>query len=233
VVDFCSGAGGPVASIADELNTLRAETGASPVRFLLTDLRPNLVSWRRAQEESGGAVSFVEDPVDATMPLQGHLDRFSKDEFGREGRQFGLYCLAFHHFSDDAARAVLRRAMETFDGFAIIELQDRRLSSLVLMAINYLVVLIFSIAWFWRDPMHLLLTYAIPILPAIMVFDGCVSSLRTREFPEVMELIDGHMNSEHDSYDARCGNWHFQGGRRLHTIPFGYVNWVTGHRVEA
>lgn len=246
VVDFCSGAGGPVPSIARELNSRLAAAGCSPVRFLLTDLRPNLVSWRQAREESGGAVGFVEDPVDATLPLLDRLTSVGEGEavFGqRKRRLFGLYCLAFHHFSDGAAKAVLQRAFETFDGFAIIELQDRRLSSLILMVVNVVFVLVSSIAFFWRDPMHLLLTYAIPVLPAIMLFDGCVSSLRTREFAEVVALVDDVLGTstadrevDHDEANRTCnarrGEWHFQGGRRRHTIPFGYINWVTGYRVE-
>jgi hypothetical protein len=244
VVDFCSGAGGPVPSIAHELNSLLAATGAGPVRFLLTDLRPNLTSWRHAQEESGGVVGFVEDPVDATLPLLGRLNCFGDDDSNsgqRKGRLFGLYCLAFHHFGDDAAKAVLRRAMDAFDGFAIIELQDRRLSSLILMVVNLFFVLIFSVVWFWWDPVHLLLTYVIPVFPAIMLFDGCISALRTREFPEVMALVDevlgtsiANMEGDYDKvnsiYTARRGEWRFQGGRRRHTIPFGYINWVTAHR---
>ncbi len=244
VVDFCSGAGGPVPSIAHELNSRLAAAGSGSVQFLLTDLRPNLASWRHAQEESGGVVGFMEDPVDATLPLLHRLAGFGRGEFGqRKRRLFGLYCLAFHHFRDDAAKAVLRRAIETFDGFAIIELQDRRLSSLILMVVNLFFVLISSVVFFWHDPVHLLLTYVIPVLPAIMLFDGCVSSLRTREFTEVMALVDDVLGTstadKEVDYDeanrtcgARRGEWRFQGGRSRHTIPFGYINWVTAHRVE-
>jgi hypothetical protein len=229
-----------VPSIAHELNSLLAASGSSPVQFLLTDLRPNLASWRHAQEESGGVVGFVEGPVDATLPLLDRLSCFGAGQ--RKGRLFGLYCLAFHHFGDDAAKAVLRRAMEEFDGFAIIELQDRRLSSLILMVVHLFFVLIFSIAWFWRDPVHLLLTYVLPVFPAIMLFDGCISALRTREFSEVMALVDevlgtstaervGEFDEVNRHHTALRGEWCFQGGRRRHTAPFGYINWVTGHRV--
>jgi hypothetical protein len=203
-----------------------------------------LTSGHHAREESAGVVGFVEHPVDATLPLLGRLNRFGDDSNPgqRKGRLFGLYCLAFHHFGDDAAKAVLRRAMDAFDGFAIIELQDRRLSSLILMVVHLFFVLIFSVVWFWWDPVHLLLTYIIPVFPAIMLFDGCVSALRTREFPEVMALVDevlgtsiANMEGAYDKvnsiYTARREEWCFQGGRRRHTIPFGYINWVTGHRV--
>jgi hypothetical protein len=236
VVDFCSGAGGPVPAIAHELNALLAASGSGPVRFLLTDLRPNLASWREAQHDSGGVVGFVAEPVDATLPL-GRVDLGEGDPGQRKGRVFGLYCLAFHHFGDDAAKAVLHRTMDAFDGFAIVELQDRRLSSLVLMAVHLVFVLMFSVVWFWRDPLHLLLTYVVPVFPTIMLFDGCVSALRTREFPEVMALIDGVSNVDYDKvtgvYTARRGEWRFQGGRRRHTLPFGYINWVTGHRAPS
>jgi hypothetical protein len=249
VVDFCSGAGGPVPYIARELNSLLAAKGSSQAQFMLTDLRPNVFSWRIALEESTGFVDFIEDPVDATLPLYDRLNHlvFFKDDFGsyqRKGRLFGLYCLAFHHFSDDVAKSVLQRAMETFDGFAILELQDRRLSSFILMGFHFFFVLIFSVVWFWSDPIHLLFTYAIPVLPTIMFFDGCVSALRTREFREIMTIIDeilgtkiGHSECEPDKDDnvhrVQRGDWIFQGGRQRHTSPFGYINWVTGYRVSA
>ena len=90
-----------------------------------------------------------------------------------------------------------------FDGFAIIELQDRRLSSLILMVVNVVFVLVSSIAFFWRDPMHLLLTYAIPVLPAIMLFDGCVSA------PTHARIPRGRGSGRRRFGDERCGH----GGR--------------------
>lgn len=159
-------------------------------------------------------------------------------------RVFRLYCLAFHHFPDALARKVLRSTMESTDGFAIVELQDRHLFSLILMLLDFWLVFVVSVLWFWWDPLMLLFTYVVPVMPFIMVFDGLVSCLRTRTFEEVLELMGGgedarktkkgsSISVETDSNGkaiqvVRKGEWEFKSGREMHTWPFGYMNWIVG-----
>ena len=190
-------------------------------------------------------LSFVPQAVDATNPpasvVSSAAAADSNSEFHSNTRIFRLYCLAFHHFPDDLARKILQSTLETSDGFAILELQDRRLGTLILMLGNFFVMFITTLWWFWKEPLHLFLTYIVPIVPFIMTWDGVVSSLRTREFEEVMALIE---NTSGDSLkpeivsslddkgrlikSTRIGNWTFEGGREMHTWPFGYFNWVVG-----
>jgi hypothetical protein len=167
-----------------------------------------------------------------------------QDEFFSDTRIFRLYCLAFHHFPDALARDVLKSTFATADGFAIVELQDRRLGSLLLMFLDFFLVFGASIFWFWKDPVQLLLTYVLPIIPPVMSFDGMVSSLRTREFKEIMALVDDVLGSDHDAKvtlerEDEHGNmtliaerkgWVFEGGREMHTYPIGYMNWVIGYK---
>jgi len=153
---------------------------------------------------------------------------------------FRLFCLAFHHFDDQLARKVLQSTLDTSDGFAIVELQDRRLSSLILMAINYFLIYIVTLFWFWRDPIQLLLTYIIPVMPFIMAFDGAVSSLRTRTFEEMLKMMPLDENGYEFSLEqdeggrsevvAYNGDWVFKAGGEMHTWPLGYMNWVVGYK---
>ena len=73
-------------------------------------------------------------------------------------------------------------------------------------------------AWKWRSPATLLFTYLIPILPFVLVFDGWVSSLRTRTQEELEVLL------------RTCGakyadRWELRSGAERHLRPGGYVHW--------
>ena len=61
IVDLCSGGGGPVRIVAEEL----AAQG-QPVTVRLTDFYPNLPAFKHVAEGANGRISFEEKPVDAT-----------------------------------------------------------------------------------------------------------------------------------------------------------------------
>ena len=65
--------------------------------------------------------------------------------------------------------------------------------------------------------MQLFFTYIIPLIPAVLCFDGYVSSLRTRTPGEVQELM---------RKTSKFGDWDFKSGEACHTIPVGYMNWI-------
>jgi hypothetical protein len=247
VVDFCSGAGGPIPTIESLVNKRQTQAGNRPIKFLMTDIKPHILSWEILSRENA-SLGYVSEPVDATNPpapvISGRCHGLKSDVEGENPRRvFYLYCLAFHHFDDDMARKVIRSTLHSADGFAILELQDRRVASFILMGLHFMLVLFTSIFWFWTDPLHLALTYLLPVLPTIMAFDGAVSSLRTREFEELIALI--HNVSTEKAHDetktenkkankvrktARLGPWTFEGGRETHTIPFGFMNWFVGYK---
>ncbi|KAF2432000.1 hypothetical protein EJ08DRAFT_586122 [Tothia fuscella] len=248
IVDFCSGAGGPIPTIERLVNEKRAEKGQKPIPFLLTDIRPHLEAWMAACAESDN-LSFIPQSVDATNPpiavtsIQSSTTNANGNQNGRfssDTRIFRLYCLSFHHFTDDLARKVLRSTVDTADGFAIIELQDRHLSSLLLICGFFPLQFLTTLSWFWRDPLHLFLTYIVPVVPFIVTFDGLVSCLRTRSFEEVMKLVGSEGNDKRitstidedgkEIQKAERGQWVFTGTSEVHTWPFGYTNWVVGYK---
>ncbi|KAF2666766.1 hypothetical protein BT63DRAFT_457722 [Microthyrium microscopicum] len=240
IVDFCSGAGGPVPTIERIVNQKRMERGQQPINFMLTDIKPHIEAWTDAASKSEN-LTFISQPVDATNPPQVVISN-SETGASTPTRIFRLYCLAFHHFDDRLARKVVASTLATADGFAIIELQDRRLSSILLMFLHFFLVLVTGVLWFWRSPVQLLFTYVIPVMPFILAFDGAVSSLRTREFGEVLGLLDSS-----SSVEMRAGQklgqasavvelkdgaeWRFEADRKQHSSPFGYASWITGIRM--
>lgn len=137
VVDFCSGGGGPTPTIEKLVNWRRSRRGLKPIDFLMSDLHPHLDDWIESSQYSGH-LSFIPQPVDASDPPMAAIsDRCRPSEgFSQDSRIFRLYCLSFHHFDDDLAMKVLSSTMDTADGFAIVELQDRRIFSLILMALQ-------------------------------------------------------------------------------------------------
>lgn len=231
------------------MNQKRAERNKPPLPFTLTDIKPHIDAWMAASAHSAN-LSFIPQPVDATDPPAAVISTTSPAsntdaQFSSDTRVFRLYCLAFHHFPDDLARKVLASTMDTSDGFAILELQDRRLASFLLMFLDFWLMFVVTIFWFWKDPLQLLFTYIVPILPFTLSFDGCVSSLRTRTFLEVMTLVDKSLETALQSSQGRAvrkvlqqsgtaeiEGWVFKGGREMHTWPIGYMNYVIGRRVN-
>lgn len=170
----------------------------------------------------------------------------------RKDRVFRLFSLSFHHFDDNSARKILQSTMEHSDGIAIIELQDRRIGCLLMMLGNGLVSLLFTFFWFpifgrragnkrLRNLKQLVMTYSL-LAPFVMTWDGIASCLRTREFDEVMRLagetqvppvtpqIEPVFDGEAMGKQCVIGDWTFLLHRRLHTLPFGYLNMITGVR---
>ncbi|KAL0258848.1 hypothetical protein SLS55_006352 [Diplodia seriata] len=249
VVDFCSGGGGPVPVIEKLVNKKRAERNKPPIPFTMTDIKPHIDAWMTACSRSPN-LSYFPQPVDATDPppavISTTASANSTDaQHSSNTRVFRLYCLAFHHFPDDLARKVLESTINTSDGFAILELQDRRLASLILMILDFWLMFVVTILWFWHDPLQLLFTYLIPILPFTLSFDGLVSSLRTRTFMEIMALVDSSLETAlhgaqgrvfrrvlQETGTAEIEGWVFKGGRELHTWPIGYMNYVVGRRIN-
>ncbi|KAI1504787.1 hypothetical protein F5X99DRAFT_405788 [Biscogniauxia marginata] len=232
-IDFCAGAGGPTPFIEKALNrqllsaqpSSSAGAAAQPpptsVEFILTDLHPHISSWEAASKKSQH-LSYVPEPVDAS-----NVSTELIQQHNPEGKNvFRLYNLAFHHFDDNLARAILKNTVETSEGFGIFELQDRTPSSLLSCVLFGVFVLLLAPAFYWWSPERLFFIYVLPVIPFVLVFDGVVSCLRTRTLQEVEVLL------------RTCGTdvigaWCIRGGRDMFLWPFGYMTWVICTKVEA
>lgn len=146
-IDFCAGAGGPTPFIERALNSQLAHTNApsakvngvddaasdttpsyaavadpktetasddGAVDFVLTDLHPHVESWEAASKKSD-RLTYVSRPVDAANAPAELLRQYAQK--GNKKGIFRLFNLAFHHFDDDLARAILKNTIETSDGF--------------------------------------------------------------------------------------------------------------------
>ncbi|KAM0719731.1 hypothetical protein Q7P37_003864 [Cladosporium fusiforme] len=247
VVDFCSGSGGPTPHIERHLNSKRVQEGRAPVQFFLSDLHPNLDAWIEHASHSAN-LSFIPDPVDATNPPFAAIssstpgDKEAARDRGLEHdgcKVFRLFCLAFHHFDDEGAQRVIKSTMNTSNAFVILELQERRIGSVLLMTLELGLLFLMAVFWYPNDWLYLFFTYILPVLPPMHAFDGMVSCLRTRTFEEFVDLLDAALGKNHRRnassplVTVQRGDWVFTNYRVLHTWPVGYMNAIVGTRVDA
>ena len=103
VVDLCSGGGGAIQQVYDDLKDNSGE-----IKVIVTDKFPNLEAYRFLENETSGGISFSEKSIDASdVPndLQGVRTIFS----------------GFHHFDPDFAKSVLNDAVNSRSGICIFD----------------------------------------------------------------------------------------------------------------
>lgn len=196
------------------------------VDFVLTDIHPHIPAWQAACAQSPN-LHYVSSSVDAGNAPQNILELAGiPTSQAQDKKIFRLFSLAFHHLDDDTAAKVLENTLATSSGFAILELQDRTVESiLTILSIGPLMWL-GSWYWFWGDWTHLFWTYIIPVLPFVLVFDGLVSSLRTRNEMEIFRLMKGKV----EGTDGK--GWRFESGKRQHTVGIGEMGYFIGVKEE-
>jgi hypothetical protein len=170
IVDLCSGGAGPIPAILTGLAARGMRVTAT-----LTDLYPNVPALARAAAESGGAIEYIAEPVDARA-VPKHLP--------------GLRTLfnGFHHFHPADAQAILRDAAAARQPIAIVELSRRSLAMIVPILLTPLFVLLatpFMRPFKWK---RLLWTYVVPLVPLTCFWDGIVSQLRAYTLCELQEM---------------------------------------------
>ncbi|MFP5277390.1 MAG: hypothetical protein ACLGPM_09755 [Acidobacteriota bacterium] len=174
VVDLCSGGGGPWLSLAPDL----VDDAGQPLPVTLTDKFPNLSAFERTRAVSGGRISFCAEPVDASA-------------VGDDLRGFRTIFSAFHHFTPEAARAMLADAFEKREGIGVFELAQPRAKTIALCfgmpALNWLLTPGMRPLG-WR---RLLWTYLLPVIPFTLWMDGILSCLRSYSQADMRELVRG------------------------------------------
>ncbi|SRR5229473_3803663 len=180
VIDLCSGAGGPWASLH---NSLKAE-GTPPVKIFLTDKYPHATEMLNAGMPGPDGIDSYPEPIDATnvpAKLKGFRTMFS----------------SFHHFETTEARAILQDAVDKKEGIAIFEAAGTHaltLFSTLLLPLGTLLLLPFMRPFQWS---RLIWTYLIPVVPFVMFFDGLMSCLRSYSLRELNQLTEDVRSQEY------------------------------------
>jgi hypothetical protein len=173
IVDLCSGGGGPIPPLLEELAAL----GLSPTA-MLTDRFPNAAAFQQASSASTGRISFLAQPVDArAVPadLKGMRTMFN----------------AFHHFNPRDATNVLHDAVKARQPIGIFEASDRKWHTLIpMLLLTPSMVMIMTL---FMRPFHcrrLLWTYVLPLVPLTCWWDGVVSLLRSYSPAELQGMAE-------------------------------------------
>lgn len=170
ILDLASGATGPVLHL---LPALREQRGS--VEVTLSDLFPTAHGQELAAAQGDPRVRYLPTPVDATR---------APAELKGVRTLFG----AFHHFSPELARGVLRDAFEQRRSIAIFEIAARKPPLLLSGLLMPLMVLFITPLSRPLRVGQLLFTYLIPILPFLIAWDGIVSVLRTYTPEELAQM---------------------------------------------
>jgi hypothetical protein len=174
VVDLCSGAGGPWPAL---VRPVEAALGR-PLRVLLTDLHPDGDTWRWLQASAPAGVSGHPLPVpadDVPSSLAGTRTLFD-----------GL-----HHLPPEVARAVLADAAR--HGVPLLAAEAVERSALGLAGVLFSPLLVWAVTPFLRpfSFSRVLLTYPVPLVPLMVLWDGIVSVLRCYRPDELRALTSG------------------------------------------
>ena len=177
VLDLCSGAGGPVAILADEL----ARAGRKPPRFVLTDLQPQVGDWERIRQRHPGLVDYVAEPVDAA-----HLPTLLGD-----AQRPRMIINSLHHFRPELARSILCGAGERAPGVFVAEGFERNPLRFAPYAAAGVPALM---ATPWLSSRERALkaaaTYLSPLMLGICAWDGVVSTLRVYTEAELRAMVE-------------------------------------------
>ncbi|NUP04777.1 MAG: class I SAM-dependent methyltransferase [Polyangiaceae bacterium] len=172
IVDLCSGGGGGALAMRKEL----LSRGVSGLQWSLSDRYPNLAAIERVRALADPSVHYIDEPVDALEPRPAL--RGVRTMFG-----------ALHHFEPEqvrelvAANVAARAPIAFFDVAASPAL--RKMPSLVApialtMNMSMLFTASLALVPFVRPfrLSRLAATYLVPLVPALVAWDGTVSALR-------------------------------------------------------
>ncbi|MBS1109531.1 MAG: hypothetical protein H6Q88_1523 [Anaeromyxobacteraceae bacterium] len=171
VVDLCSGAGGPWPALAPGVEAALGR----PVHVRLTDLHPDGEAW--AWLEASAARGVI-----------GHPGAVRADHVPDDLPGVRTLFDGFHHLPPASARAVLADASR--HGVPILAAEAVERSALGLIGVLFSPLLVWLVTPFLRPVTmsRLLFTYAVPVIPLLVLFDGVVSVLRCYRPEELLAL---------------------------------------------
>ena len=129
-----------------------------------------------------------------------------------ELRGFRTIFSSFHHFGPQAARAMLRDAVESGRGIGVFEVAQRNVRTLAVLCLTPLLVLWLTLGMRPVRWSRIFWTLVVPVVPFTIWFDGWVSCLRAYGEDELKEMV-----SEEKGYCWMVGE------ARTGLLPVTYV----------
>lgn len=169
IIDLCSGGGGPWPSLVKPL------LARGRVTVELTDLFPNAKAFITATQRGYGHVSTHCESIDALNVPESFL-----------GVRTMFNC--FHHFSPELARRVLSDAVAKGNAICIFEVCTHRAVGFLLVCLQIPALMLLTPVLLPRSPLRWFLTYGVPLVPALVAFDGFASMLRLYSESELRQM---------------------------------------------
>ena len=178
IIDLCSGSGGPMISVYNELIE---KHGFKDLKLTLTDLYPNLELASKINTPDRPNLSYSTSPVDAAnVPAE----------------LTGIRTMigSFHHMKPDIARKILKDARDRQVPICIYEISDNGFptflwwATLPILFLMALFITPFVMPLTWKQ---IVFTYIIPIIPFVFAWDGSVSNARTYNLKDLNILLNG------------------------------------------
>jgi hypothetical protein len=171
IVDLCSGGGGPLPEIIDAIYR-----EGMAITATMTDKFPNQSQLAYLTKDHPFLI-FSADSVDATdvnSKLKGMRTLFN----------------AFHHFRPEQAKAILADAVSKNQPIGIFEIVERTPGAFISVFIALLGVFVLTPFIKPFQAKRLFFTYILPLIPFLILWDGCVSCMRVYSLAELRALIN-------------------------------------------
>jgi hypothetical protein len=170
ILDVGSGGGAQVATILKYLDEKDAP------HFILSDLYPQPEAYRAIQEMVGSArLGYIDSPVAVANLPPGP-------------RVFTIFS-AFHHLPPQDAAALLAEVVNNRDGICIVEFTRRTALDLVSMFPAFFINMLAPLTAERFRLGKLLWGTLIPVIPAMVSYDGFMSALRSYTADEIMDML--------------------------------------------
>lgn len=177
IIDLCSGGGGYIEQVYDEINKINGHK----ISITLTDKFPNIKAYDFLNEKTNDGINYVSFSVDAAnvpKDLKGFRTMFS----------------AVHHFEPEQVKSVLKNAVENRVAIGLFDGGEKSIFAILgLIIIHPIAFLLFTPFFKPFKVSRLFFTYIIPLIPIYTVWDGIVSILRMykpTELRQIAESID-------------------------------------------
>ncbi|NEM98169.1 class I SAM-dependent methyltransferase [Pontibacter burrus] len=177
ITDLCSGAGGGIETIQQDLSHRMGQT----IGVTLTDLYPNLASYQFLKAQTHGTIDFISEPIDATAvpeTIAGVRTIFS----------------SFHHFPPTIARQILQDAASNRAPIGIFEGSKKSWLEMLLLWLVFPFIILLVTPFIRPFKLsRLFFTYIIPLIPIGIIWDGTVSLLRIYtpgQLQQMLQTID-------------------------------------------
>ena len=172
VLDLCSGSGGAVETIYENLRN----TFDKDIRITLSDLYPCELTYQHLNDKTQGGISGIKTSVDAA-------------NVPSDMKNFRTIFSGFHHFEKQKATEVLNNAVKAGAGIAIFDGGNKSLLMILLLIIFHPVLLLLCTPFF--RPLRLsryIFTYLILIIPFCTIWDGIISIIRLYSPDELLQI---------------------------------------------